>query len=71
MRNIVIENIIIIFLDITYHGISPLEKSKNNSNWSFGQSFLFTVTIVTTIGNIYKPGINKYQELVWATSRKS
>ncbi|XP_023348818.1 potassium channel subfamily K member 1 isoform X2 [Eurytemora carolleeae] len=36
--------------DITYHGISPLEKSKNNSNWSFGQSFLFTVTIVTTIG---------------------
>ena len=24
----------------------------NRSNWSFGQSFLFTVTVVTTIGNL-------------------
>jgi len=39
-----------LIIDITHHGVSPLEKSNNNSNWSFGQSFLFTVTIVTTIG---------------------
>lgn len=36
--------------DIMYRGISPKRKDFNNSNWSFGQSFLFTVTVVTTIG---------------------
>jgi len=36
--------------DISVHGVSPLEKGRNNSNWCFGQSFLFTVTLVTTIG---------------------
>lgn len=29
---------------------SPLQRNENNSDWSFGQSFLFTVTVVTTIG---------------------
>ena len=36
--------------DIMYRGISPRRKDFNNSNWSFGQSFLFTVTVVTTVG---------------------
>jgi len=36
--------------DLTYHGVSPLKEGRNASNWNFGQSFLFTVTIVTTIG---------------------
>ena len=37
-------------LDITANGLSPLEHGANATNWNFGQSFLFTVTIVTTIG---------------------
>jgi len=36
--------------DIMYRGISPRRRDYNNSNWSFGQSFLFTVTVVTTVG---------------------
>lgn len=36
--------------DIMYRGISPRKRDLNRSNWSFGQSFLFTVTVVTTIG---------------------
>ena len=36
--------------DIMYRGISPRRKDFNDSNWSFGQSFLFTVTVVTTVG---------------------
>jgi len=35
---------------ILFRGISPLQKDLNSSTWSFGQSFLFTVTVVTTIG---------------------
>ena len=37
--------------DIMYRGISPKTRDLTNSNWNFGQSFLFTVTVVTTIGN--------------------
>ena len=37
--------------EITYRAISPRAKDLNTSNWSFGQSLLFTVTVVTTIGN--------------------
>ena len=37
--------------DIMYRGISPRKRDLNRSNWSFGQSFLFTVTVVTTIGD--------------------
>ena len=37
--------------DIMYRGISPKQRDLTNSNWSFGQSLLFTVTVVTTIGN--------------------
>lgn len=36
--------------DIMYRGISPKRRDLKNSNWSFGQSLLFTVTVVTTIG---------------------
>jgi len=36
--------------DILYRGISPRSRDLQQSNWSFGQSFLFTVTVVTTIG---------------------
>ena len=36
--------------DIMYRGISPKTRDLTNSNWNFGQSFLFTVTVVTTIG---------------------
>jgi len=36
--------------DIMYRGISPKQRDLTNSNWSFGQSLLFTVTVVTTIG---------------------
>jgi len=36
--------------DITRHGLNPLDEGRNASNWNFGQSFLFTVTIVTTVG---------------------
>ena len=39
--------------DIMYRGISPRRRDFNNSNWSFGQSFLFTVTVVTTVGKDY------------------
>lgn len=35
---------------ITTVKASPLARNKNDSDWSFGQSFLFTVTVVTTIG---------------------
>jgi len=38
--------------DIMYQGISPREKDLSTSNWSFGQSLLFTVTVVTTIGKV-------------------
>ena len=38
--------------DILYRGISPRRRDLNRSNWSFGQSFLFTLTVVTTIGKI-------------------
>ena len=38
--------------DIMYRGISPREKDLSTSNWSFGQSLLFTVTVVTTIGKV-------------------
>ena len=38
--------------DIMYRGISPRRRDFNNSNWSFGQSFLFTVTVVTTVGKV-------------------
>ena len=51
--------------DIMYRGISPRRKDFNNSNWSFGQSFLFTVTVVTTIGEyqwIYS--VQKKREIV-------
>ena len=36
--------------DIMYRGISPKKRDLERSNWNFGQSFLFTVTVVTTIG---------------------
>ena len=36
--------------NIMFRGISPKMKDIDNSNWSFGQSFLFTVTVVTTVG---------------------
>lgn len=36
--------------DIIYRGISPKKRDLDRSNWNFGQSFLFTVTVVTTIG---------------------
>lgn len=36
--------------EILYRGISPRRRDLNRSNWSLGQSFLFTVTVVTTIG---------------------
>ena len=32
------------------HGIGVLENDLNDNNWSLGQSFLFTVTVVTTVG---------------------
>ena len=41
--------------DIMYRGISPRRRDFNNSNWSFGQSFLFTVTVVTTVGKDHTP----------------
>ena len=51
--------------DILYRGISPRRKDFNNSNWSFGQSFLFTVTVVTTVGkNHSKNKIRKNPEIV-------
>lgn len=31
-------------------GISILDKNRNQVNWSYGQSLLYTVTVVTTIG---------------------
>jgi hypothetical protein len=31
-------------------GISVLDDDATQQNWSLGQSFLFTVTVVTTIG---------------------
>ena len=31
-------------------GISVLDKHHEDNNWSYGQSILFTVTVVTTIG---------------------
>ncbi len=43
---------LILILDITANGLSPLEHGANATNWNFGQSFLFTVTIVTTIGKL-------------------
>ena len=39
--------------DILYRGISPRGRDLQQSNWSFGQSFLFTVTVVTTIGEFF------------------
>ena len=36
--------------EVTSRRISPLQENLNKSDWSFGQSFLFTVTVVTTIG---------------------
>ena len=36
--------------EILYRGISPRRRDLDRSNWSLGQSFLFTVTVVTTIG---------------------
>lgn len=35
---------------ILFRGISPLQRDLNSSNWKFGQSFLFAVTVVTTVG---------------------
>ncbi len=32
-------------------GVSILDKDEGQENWSFGQSILFTVTVVTTIGS--------------------
>lgn len=32
------------------HGISAVKNSSNELNWSFGQSFFFATTVVTTIG---------------------
>jgi len=31
-------------------GISMLDSARHEDNWSFGQSVLFTVTVVTTVG---------------------
>ena len=36
--------------DIINVGASPLKKDYDSPSWSFGQSFLFSVTIVNTIG---------------------
>ena len=38
--------------EIMFRGISPKRRDLHRSNWSFGQSFLFTVTVVTTIGEL-------------------
>ena len=42
------------FLDFvirsSQQGISVLDNDAYEQNWSLGQSFLFTVTVVTTIG---------------------
>ncbi len=34
-------------------GISALDKNLGEENWSYGQSILFTVTVVTTIGDLW------------------
>ncbi len=36
--------------DFADDGISVLDRDDGKENWSFGQSVLFTVTVVTTIG---------------------
>ena len=35
-------------------GISVLDKHHQDNNWSYGQSILFTVTVVTTIGKSFR-----------------
>lgn len=45
-----LEEFIKVIVDATNQGISPLKNATNELNWSFGQSFLFSTTLITTIG---------------------
>ncbi len=46
-----LENLLQTSQDFMGKGISILDKDEEEKNWSFGQSVLFTVTVVTTIGS--------------------
>ncbi|KAL5277497.1 KCNK1 family protein [Megaselia abdita] len=45
-----LEEFIKVIVDATNQGISPMKNASNELNWSFGQSFLFSTTLITTIG---------------------
>lgn len=45
-----LEDFIKVIVDATNLGISPFKNASNELSWSFGQSFLFSTTLVTTIG---------------------
>ena len=45
------EELLSLFTESSGHGIGISDEDLDDNNWSLGQSFLFTVTVVTTVGN--------------------
>ena len=45
------EELLSLFTESSGHGIGVSDEDLDDNNWSLGQSFLFTVTVVTTVGN--------------------
>ena len=45
-----LEDLLESMLSYKERGISLLERDKDKEIWQYGQSILFTVTVVTTIG---------------------
>ena len=44
------EHLLHFVTEASQHGIGVLDGDLRDNNWSLGQSFLFTVTVVTTVG---------------------
>lgn len=48
-----LEKLIVDIIQANNRGVSAAKNVTSEPNWSFGQSFFFSSTIVTTIGNAF------------------
>ena len=59
------EHLLHFVTEASQHGIGVLDGDLRDNNWSLGQSFLFTVTVVTTVGKTIQSDRNQtFQDVI-------